>query len=211
MKIYTNVDLRYNTINNASIQRSQPANPKEGTIYYNAGQNAIMYYDGSEWIKIGGGSETLPSDNILEQVNISVGSNTTGTNLTINNSKAVKLNFSTTGQGDLKIKDINANQFLGTLNIVTPGITIGEFLAVGTLPRGYQTYIFKHEFETDYLIVQILDKDGYTVVCDVQRIDQSFIKVEFSQKTDNPFTIVVTGNKKYSPLELSESRATPNR
>lgn len=213
MKIYTNVDLRYNTIENASIQRSQPSTPKEGTIYYNAGQNAIMYYDGSDWIKIGGGSETPPSTTNLEQVNISANSNA-GTNLIIDSNKAVKLNFYSAGDGVLKLRDgNNNNQVLGTLNIANPGITItdvvGSIGAYGILPSGYTTYIFEHKLETDNLIVQVIDDKGSTVVCDVTRYtdpntDKHYIKIEFAKTTLISFKVVITGHPKYPLMYLAD-------
>ena len=210
MKIYTNVDLRYNTIENASIQRSQPSTPKEGTIYYNAGQNAIMYYDGTNWIKIGGGSETPPSDNILEQVGISV-NNGTGTNLTINQNKAINLNFSTTGNGVLRLRDgNNGNNLLGTLNIASPGITIDDVVenigAVGILPSGYSTYIFAHKLGTNNLIVQVIDSKGSTIICDVTRYSDGglyYIRIDFSERTIDSFIVVVTGHPNYPYLELT--------
>lgn len=196
MKIYTNVDLRYNEIQNARIQRVAPSNPVEGTIYYDEANNRIRYYTGTSWISIGGDSGGGGGDlNVLEQVNVN------GTNLRINNSKTVKLKFSTQGSGDLIIKDDNSNSVISTLNIGSGGIQAKDFIAIGSLKSGKSEYILTHELNTDYLVVQVIDSLGNTVECDVRRYTDSgrhLIKIKFSKVTDQAYKVIAIGHSKYS-------------
>lgn len=201
MKIYTNVDLRYNEIQNARIQRVAPSNPVEGTIYYDEANNRIKYYTGNEWISIGGdgGGGSSGDPNVIEQINVN------GTNLRINASKVAKLRFSTTGNGDLVIKDDNANTNLGTLNIGSSGVTYREIIAVGTLPLGYSTYIISHNLGTNYLLVQVLDNDGNTIVCNVRRYTsngENLIQINFSSATTEIRKVIIIGNPDYSIINI---------
>ena len=205
MKIYTDVDLRFNEIKNARIQRDQPNAAKAGTIYYNAGDNVIMYYTGSEWIPIGGGGAPTPGSSGIEQVHISVGNNiTNGRNLTINSDKQLKLNFNTDGIGNLTLKDANSNSIIGTLNLGNSGLLAKDFIGVGILPRGSSRYTVKHEFRTNMLMVQVLDSNFKTVICDVTRFEVNnayYINIEFSKNTEQDFWVIVIGNPDYLQLE----------
>ena len=197
MKIYTNVDLRYNEIQNARIQRVAPSNPVEGTIYYDEANNRIRYYTGSSWISVGGdGGGGQGGDlNVLEQVNVN------GTNLRIDNTKTVKLDFSTLGGGNLTIKDGNSNLVISTLNIGSGGIQPEDIIAVGSLKQGESEYILVHELDTDYLVVQVIDSLGNTVECDVRRYTDNgrrLIKITFSQRTDQTYRVIAIGYPRYS-------------
>jgi hypothetical protein len=205
MKIYTDVDLRFNEIKNARIQRDQPNGAKAGTIYYNEGDNVIMYYTGSEWIPIGGGGDPTPGSSGIEQVHISVGNNiTSGRNLTVNSNKQVKLNFNTDGVGGLILKDANSSNTIGRLSLGNSGLLAKDFIGVGKLPHGSDSYRIKHEFKTELLMVQVLDSYFKTVICDVTRYEENdshYIKIEFSKITEQDFWVIVIGNPDYLQLE----------
>lgn len=202
MKIYTNVDLRYNEVDNVKIQTDAPDNPVEGTIYYDSVGNRIRYYDGSQWIEVGGGGST-PSGgetNVLEQVNVN------GTNLRINSSKAVKLKLSSTGNGELTIKDDNSNATIDTIRIgggASGGISASDIIAVGTLQSGKQTYTVQHSLGTDFVLVQVLDNLGNTVQSNVRRYtsgDNHYVEISFSQATSQNYRVIIVGSPDYSSV-----------
>lgn len=202
MKIYTNVDLRYNEIQNARIQRTTPSNPVEGTIYYDEANNRIRYYTGSSWITVGGdgGGGGGGDVNVVEQINVN------GTNLRIDNLKTVKLKFSTLGSGDLTIKDGVSNLVLSTLNIGSGGVSPSAFIAVGVLESGRSSYTLIHELETDYLIVQVIDSLGNTVECNVRRYTDTnsgehLLNITFTQTTTQSYKVIAIGHPTYSLMK----------
>ena len=204
MKLYTSVDLRYNEVQNVNIQTSAPNEPVEGTIYYNPDINRIQYYDGTEWISIGSdttqqGGET----NILEHVYVN------GRNLTIIGKNA-KFSLSSTGNGELTIKDVNSNYTVETIKIGGggEGISASDFIAAGTLNSGYKTYTVKHSLGTDAVLVQVVDNSGNTVECNVRRYTSGsdhYIEVSFAQNTTQNYKLVIVGNPDYSTVTVTTS------
>lgn len=205
MKLYTDIDLRYNEVQNVNIQTDIPNNPIEGTIYYSTSLNRIRYYDGTQWISIGaeeggGGGE----ENLLEQVYIN------GNNLRINNNKEVRLAFSSTGNGDLTIKDTNRNANVASLTIGggSGGVEPENITAAGTLQSGHRIYTVKHSLGTDAVIVQVIDNSGYTVECNVRRYTSGsdhYVEVSFSKNTTQNYRIIIIGNPKYSLVNITTS------
>lgn len=189
MKIYTNVDLKKNRITNAKIQTTQPDTPwSEGLIYLDTTTDKIMYYDGNGWVAIGGGGGG--QDNIIEGIKINE------TSLSLNN-KVASVSFSSTGGGELTIKDKNNNTLIQTITIGNTGITAGAIVAAGTLNSGYSTYIIQHSLETDNLVVQVIDNKGTTVSCEVTRYTENnnhYVKIEFSEITIVEYKVILIGN-----------------
>ncbi len=201
MKIYTDVDLRYNEIQNMKVQTTIPDDPEEGTIYYSSDLNKFRYYNGLSWVNVGGesGGGGGGEVNVLEGVKIN------GSSLNIT-SKNVSVTFSTTGTGDLTIKDSNTNQQIGnTLNIGSAGITAASIIAVGTLTSGYSTYILKHNLGTDNVMVQVIDNNGVSVGCAVTRYTSGsdhLVKLEFSSQTAVSYKVIIVGSPNASSLSL---------
>lgn len=203
MKLYTDIDLRYNEVQNVNIQTDIPNNPIEGTIYYSPDLNRIRYYDGTQWISVGaeegGGGGDI---NVLEQVYVN------GNNLRITN-KAVKLAFSSTGNGELTIKDTNRNATIASLTIGgSGGVEPGNITAAGTLQSGHKTYTIKHSLGTDAVIVQVIDNSGYTVECNVRRYTSGsdhYVEVSFSKNTTQNYRIIIIGNPNYSSVTITTS------
>ena len=189
MKIYTNVDLKKNRITNAKIQTTQPDTPwSEGLIYLDTTTDKIMYYDGNGWVAIGGGGGG--QDNIIEGIKINE------TSLSLNN-KVASVSFSSTGSGELTIKDKNNNTLIQTITIGNTGITAGAIVAAGTLNSGYSTYIVQHSLGTDNLVVQVIDSKGTTVSCEVTRYTENnnhYVKIEFSETTIVGYKVIIIGN-----------------
>lgn len=200
MKIYTNVDLKKNRITNAKIQTTQPDTPwSEGLIYLDTTTDKIMYYDGNGWVAIGGGGGG--QDNIIEGIKVNE------TNLSLNN-KVASVSFSSTGSGELTIKDKNNDTLIQTITIGNTGITAGAIVAAGTLNSGYSTYIIKHSLGTDNVVVQVIDDGGSTIICEVTRYNTNneedhFVLLEFSQVLDKNYTVVLIGNPKGSETTIT--------
>ena len=202
MKIYTSVDLRYNKVQNVNIQTSAPNNPTEGTIYYNPDINRIQYYDGSQWVSVGaeegGGGGDL---NILEHIYVN------GRNLTINGKNA-KFSLSSTGNGELIVKDATSNYTIDTIKIGggSEGISAVDFIAAGTLSSGHRTYTIKHNLGTDAVLVQVVDNSGNTVECNVRRYTSSnnhYVEISFAQNTTQNYKLVIIGNPNYSTVTIT--------
>ena len=209
MKLYTSVDLRNNEVDNVKIQTTAPDPAVEGSIYYDVGTNRIKYYDGSGWIAVGSdsGGGGSGQDNVLEYVNVKVGTNS-AQNLRTDSNKTVKLSFSTTGNGDLTIKDTIRNYTLGTLSLGTGsgGLNVSDFIAAGTLTSGYKAYTVKHNLGTDAVLVQVVDNSGNTVQCDVRRYTSGtdhFVEISFAQDTSQNYKLVIVGNPNYSSVNVT--------
>ena len=209
MKIYTSVDLRNNEVDNIKIQTTAPDPPVEGNIYYDVGTNRIKYYDGIEWVPVGGDSGGgSGQDNVLEYVNVKVGTNT-AQNLRTDSNKIVKLSFSTTGNGDLTIKDVVRNYILGTLNIGNGsenGLAPTDFIAAGTLTSGHKNFTVQHSLGTDAVLVQVVDNSGNTVECNVQRRTvgtDHFVYISFAQNISQNYKFVIVGSPNYSTVTVT--------
>lgn len=101
MKIYTDVDLRFNQLTNVRIQDSIPTGtlPK-GTIYYDENDNRVKYWTGTGWINIGyDGGEPPPGGDGIKTIKIN------GTTLN-SSSDEVRFGFNSTSKsGVLSIYD----------------------------------------------------------------------------------------------------------
>lgn len=55
-KVLVNLDLSKNQILNVALQNlaSAPSSPVSGQIYYNTSDNAIYYWDGTQWVNVSG-------------------------------------------------------------------------------------------------------------------------------------------------------------
>ena len=204
VKVYTDVDLKYNIIQNVGIQSVQPSNPKQGkagTIYYDPNSNRVKYWDGSTWITVGADpGEPTGEFNVLEGININ------NTSLAIEG-KTAKLNFSSTSPGNLTIKDMNTGGQLVSLNLGS-GFDTSSLLGVGTLKKGYSRYIFSHAIKTNFLLVQVIDSNGNTVICDTSRYssgDNYYVRIDFSSPTKESYKVIIAGNPQYSELGLIEN------
>lgn len=198
MKIYTNVDLKKNRITNAKIQTEAPSQPwSEGLIYLDTTTDKLMYYDGNDWVAIGGGGGG--QDNIIEGIKVNERS------LSLNN-KVASVSFSSTGGGELTIKDKNNNTLIQTITIGNTGITADVLIVSGDLIPGYSTYVVRHPLGTDNLVVQVINDKGTTVSCEVTRYSEynnNYVLIEFSERTEMGYTVILIGNPKNSePTEI---------
>lgn len=196
IKIYTSVDLKNQEVKNVKLQTTQPSTPVEGLIYYEPGSKKVRYYDGTSWVSVGDSSGSGGEVNVLETIKVN------NTSLT-SPSKIAKLDFSTNGTGTLTIKDGNNSNTLATLNIGSSGVSAGDLVAVGTLAQGKSTYTLINKFNTEYVIVQVIDNDGNTVGCNVRRYQSSgnhYIDISFSSTTTQTYRVIVMGNANYSSL-----------
>ncbi len=210
MRIYTDVDLRKNRITNAKIQTTEPSLPwSEGLIYLNTTTNKIMYYDGNNWVAIGGdgggggGGGGNGEENIIEGVVVN------GTQLSLDSNKKAAVSFSSTGDGTLTIKNVNNNNAI-IETITVGGITAGALIASCNLTSGYSTYIIQHSLGTDNLIVQVINSnDGATVGCEVTRYTSNsnhYVKIEFSEATTVGYKVIMVGNSGNSTPTITQQQ-----